>query len=1146
MRSLLRNSFFSKESYFLVFMAIIWLPIFSFTAPERDFLLADDTPDPPVAVKQTNGFCSNTDASGSERELLVEQPSSGKVVWVLVTAPGGSAYSTDEEFEKGEDNDEFSVKNNKGKKLAMKKTPMNGTDTIYGEYEFKVKVRFDGSESTEVTGFKIYVNETPVAPTAVTQTNSFCSSIDALAVNRRLEVTEPTLGKVVWILVSAPAGSAHSVGDEFRKDDANSEFQVKNNRGKRLVMEKVPSNGGTNIYGDYEFKVKVETDSCESTELTGFKITVNETPVAPTAVTQTNSFCSSIDALAVNRRLEVTEPTLGKVVWILVSAPAGSAHSVGDEFRKDDANSEFQVKNNRGKRLVMEKVPSNGGTNIYGDYEFKVKVETDSCESTELTGFKVTVNQNPTAPTGGSMTNTVTKCYALQPGTTSTGVTVTSTLTMDEKVVWKLTAAPAGSTHTVGDEFTMDNCGESYKWYPELSVTNFSGGPNVIRLQFPSGGLSSVLVGQYTFDAYIENCVTGCRSLATSGFSITVQEDTENPVISGTPSDITQTNDTGICGAVVTWTAPTPTDNCEVSMTSTHNPGATFSVGMTTVTYTAVDSAGNSAMESFTVTITDDEDPVITCPSNISQSNDTGDCSAIITYTAPVGTDNCTGQTTALTAGNGSGASFPVGTTTETYTVTDAAGNTASCSFTVTITDDEDPVITCPSNISQSNDTGDCSAVITYTAPVGTDNCTGQTTALTAGNGSGASFPVGTTTETYTVTDAAGNTASCSFTVTITDDEDPIPVCTDKTVVFNGEDQIAVSIAEIYDAAASSDNCGTVNLISPTADQMTFCNQIDEVIQVEVLVNDGNGNEGTCTANITVDGLPCGWMDDGGIGCTAGETEYVAATETFSLTSGDCQLGSYPYTTDNISFVYHDLSGDGTIKAYVENMSGNGFAGIQMRESTAEDARKIMIGTNEVIQNYGFFYNKIVRAARISPGWGAFPTELNSFPARLWLKIERSGDNFRAYASTDDITYVPYLAQSIKMDEDIKVGLFVYSKDGNEVSADFIDVEIIESTPFLEAPETDMANGSSMSNPLDVGLFPNPAKEEVSVNLTSLIGQGVNINIYNIHGQLMVNRRIDYVEDTREVFTLDRFPAGTYWVQIQTAEGQQSIKLLKQ
>ena len=382
--------------------------------------------------------------------------------------------------------------------------------------------------------------------------------------------------------------------------------------------------------------------------------------------------------------------------------------------------------------------------------------------------------------------------------------------------------------------------------------------------------------------------------------------------------------------------------------------------------------------------------------------------------------------------------------------------------------------------------------------------------------------------------------------MTITDDEDPIPVCTDKTVVFNGEDQIAVSIAEIYDAAASSDNCGTVNLISPTADQMTFCNQIDEVIQVEVLVNDGNGNEGTCTANITVDGLPCGWMDDGGIGCTAGETEYVAATETFSLTSGDCQLGSYPYTTDNISFVYHDLSGDGTIKAYVENMSGNGFAGIQMRESTAEDARKIMIGTNEVIQNYGFFYNKIVRAARISPGWGAFPTELNSFPARLWLKIERSGDNFRAYASTDDITYVPYLAQSIKMDEDIKVGLFVYSKDGNEVSADFIDVEIIESTPFLEAPETDMANGSSMSNPLDVGLFPNPAKEEVSVNLTSLIGQGVNINIYNIHGQLMVNRRIDYVEDTREVFTLDRFPAGTYWVQIQTAEGQQSIKLLKQ
>ena len=57
-------------------------------------------------------------------------------------------------------------------------------------------------------------------------------------------------------------------------------------------------------------------------------------------------------------------------------------------------------------------------------------------------------------------------------------------------------------------------------------------------------------------------------------------------------------------------------------------------------------------------------------------------------------------------------------------------------------------------------------AVVTYTAPVGTDNC-GATTTQIAGLASGATFPVGTTTNTFRVTDAAGLTAECSFKVTV-------------------------------------------------------------------------------------------------------------------------------------------------------------------------------------------------------------------------------------------------------------------------------------------------------------------------------------------------------------------------------------------
>src|SRR5439155_1212422 len=98
------------------------------------------------------------------------------------------------------------------------------------------------------------------------------------------------------------------------------------------------------------------------------------------------------------------------------------------------------------------------------------------------------------------------------------------------------------------------------------------------------------------------------------------------------------------------------------------------------------------------------------------------------------------------------------------FLVTDAAGNTATCSFTVTVTDNEPPTIACPSNIVANVDASLCSAVVTYSAPVGTDNCAGALTTQTGGLASGSAFPLRATANVFLVTDAAGNTATCSFT----------------------------------------------------------------------------------------------------------------------------------------------------------------------------------------------------------------------------------------------------------------------------------------------------------------------------------------------------------------------------------------------
>jgi hypothetical protein len=112
------------------------------------------------------------------------------------------------------------------------------------------------------------------------------------------------------------------------------------------------------------------------------------------------------------------------------------------------------------------------------------------------------------------------------------------------------------------------------------------------------------------------------------------------------------------------------------------------------------------------------------------------------------------------------GNAFPVGTTTLTYSATDAHGNTGTAAQVVTVVDNTAPVISCPADI-VLEPTCPSGAIATFADATATDNCGVQSVARTAGPASGSVFPIGTTTVTFTATDIHGNTASCSFTVTV-------------------------------------------------------------------------------------------------------------------------------------------------------------------------------------------------------------------------------------------------------------------------------------------------------------------------------------------------------------------------------------------
>jgi uncharacterized repeat protein (TIGR01451 family) len=130
-------------------------------------------------------------------------------------------------------------------------------------------------------------------------------------------------------------------------------------------------------------------------------------------------------------------------------------------------------------------------------------------------------------------------------------------------------------------------------------------------------------------------------------------------------------------------------------------------------------------------------------------------------------TDNCELVGDVTRSGVPAGNNFPVGTTTITYSATDVLENTASAIQIVTVIDNTPPTITCPQNITLEP-TCPAGAVATWTAPVGADNCPDATTAQSGGPANGSVIPSGTTISVaYTVSDAAGNQASCAFTVTV-------------------------------------------------------------------------------------------------------------------------------------------------------------------------------------------------------------------------------------------------------------------------------------------------------------------------------------------------------------------------------------------
>ncbi len=399
-------------------------------------------------------------------------------------------------------------------------------------------------------------------------------------------------------------------------------------------------------------------------------------------------------------------------------------------------------------------------------------------------------------------------------------------------------------------------------------------------------------------------------------FTITVN-DTTKPVVS-CPADTTLSNDAGQCGAVVNFSA-TATDECAIdTIIYSQDPGTLFPIGTTTVTATASDTSGNVDTCSFTITVTDDENPVIFCPPNSTISTSPGACSAAFGYT--VGTsDNCSGETVTQLAGLPSGSAFPVGITTNTFFVTDSVGNEGdTCSFTVTVNDDENPMITCPAPIVVSNEQDTSGAVVSFNVTA-TDNCVLDTIIQITGIESGEFFPIGTTTNTFFARDTTGLTDTCSFTVTVNDTANPMVICPGNIMVSNAEDTCG---AVVSFSVTSVDNApgDTVFQIAGLPSDTIF--PIGTTLNTFV-AQDSTGNSDTCSFTVTVNDTMAPTITCPGNVMTSNDAGMCSAVVSYSVSSSDNCPGqtvtqtaglpsgsAFPVGTTTNSFVVTDASGN--------------------------------------------------------------------------------------------------------------------------------------------------------------------------------------------------------------------------------------------
>ncbi len=297
---------------------------------------------------------------------------------------------------------------------------------------------------------------------------------------------------------------------------------------------------------------------------------------------------------------------------------------------------------------------------------------------------------------------------------------------------------------------------------------------------------------------------------------------------------------------------------CMLLATYSDSDASTCGAGSKTIrTWTVMDwCTGMSSMAQQLIEVTDDEAPVVSCPSDISITATTSACEASYTIPTPVVSDNCSSTSDITSYVNLNGVAvtpaqtvlLPAGTHTIQFIAEDCSRLFDTCEYEVTVIP-IGPIAICntPLNLDLDN-SGTASLIADQVDNNSIANC-GSIVSTEIDQTSFDCDDLGIVMVTLTVTDDNGLSSICMSTVNVRDLIPPIARCRNFTVDLGINGMASIDESDIDDG--STDNCG---IQSYSLSKYNFdCDDIGTV-NVVLTVTDVAGNTSTCNATVTVIG----------------------------------------------------------------------------------------------------------------------------------------------------------------------------------------------------------------------------------------------------------------------------------------------------